>query len=117
MVGGMVLADDITEEIKASEALRASESNLRRITDNMLDLVSELDVQGNLVYASPSHYKVLGYSAETMANIKIHNFVHPDDLQGVLYALKNILDTGVASSSQHRCQHAEGHYIWTETVG
>lgn len=117
VVGGMVLADDITENIKASEALRESESNLRRITDNMLDLVSELDVRGNLVFASPSHYKVLGYAAEAMANIKISDFVHPDDLSGVLYALKNILDTGAVGTSQHRCKHAEGHYIWTETVG
>ena len=117
VVGGMVLADDITEDIKASEALRASESNLRRITDNMLDLVSELDVQGNLVYASPSHYKVLGYPMETMMTLNLRDFVHPDDLPGVLYALKNVLDKGEANTSQHRCQHAAGHYIWTETVG
>lgn len=117
VVGGMVLADDITEDIKASEALRVSENNLRRITDNMLDLVSELDTSGNLVYASPSHYKVLGYTAETMSRINLRDFVHPDDLPGVLYCLKNVLETGEASTSQHRCQHAAGHYIWTETVG
>lgn len=117
VVGGMVLADDITEDIKASDLLRASESNLRRITDNMSDLVSELDVQGNLIFASPSHYKMLGYTAETMSKINIRDFVHPEDLPAVQYALKIILDTGEANISHHRCQHAAGHYIWTETVG
>ncbi len=117
IVGGMVLADDITEDIKAREALRESESNLRRITDNMLDLVSELDAKGNLVYVSPSHFKVLGYPIEVMKKMMFVDFVHPDDMRSIARALKNALITGAPATSHHRCQHAEGHYIWTETLG
>jgi diguanylate cyclase (GGDEF)-like protein/PAS domain S-box-containing protein len=117
IVGGMVLADDITDDIKATEALRESECNLRRITDNMSDLVSELDRHGNVVFASPSHYKVLGYTGERMMTIKLSDFVHPEDLSGVLDTLKNDMDRVKAGISRHRCQHADGHYIWIETVG
>lgn len=117
IVGGMVLADDITEDIKAREALRESESNLRRITDNMLDLVSELDAGGNLVYVSPSHFKVLGYPIEVMKNMMFVDFVHPDDIAGITRSLKKALVTGKPATSHHRCRHAEGHYVWTETLG
>ena len=117
IVGGMVLADDITEDIRAREALRISESNLRRITDNMLDLVSELDANGNLVYVSPSHFKVLGYPVEVMKKMMFVDFVHPDDMRGIRRILKNVMVTGAPATSQHRCRHAEGHYIWTETLG
>ena len=117
IVGGLVLADDITEDIKAREALRVSESNLRRITDNVLDLVSELDASGNLVYVSPSHFKVLGYPVEVMKKMMFIDFVHPDDMRGIRHALKNMLITGEPATRHLRCRHAEGHYIWTETLG
>lgn len=117
IIGGMVLADDITDTLAAADALRESERNLRRITDNMSDLVSELDLGGNVIFASPSHLKVLGYSEERMMNIKLKEFVHPDDLAQVISLLKHSLQTGERGVSQHRCQHQDGYYVWTETVG
>lgn len=117
IVGGMVLADDITEDIKGQEALRDSERNLRRITDNMLDLISELDTNGRLIYSSPSHLSVLGYTHEKMKNIKLRDFVHPDDLPNTLKALKLGIQTGKAGRIEQRCKHANGYYVWTETVG
>lgn len=117
IVGGMVLAEDITEEFKALEALRISEHNLRRITDNMLDFISELDDQGKIVYASPSHMTVMGYSPDTIMGMQFSEFIHPDDLKESLRYLKTIRQTGEAATRQHRCRHARGHYVWTETVG
>ncbi len=100
-----------------SDALRESKRNLRRITDNMSDLVSELDCHGNVVFASPSHFKVLGYTNDRMMTIKLPDFVHPDDLPQVLGTLKQCLQTGEAGLTHHRTQHEDGHYVWTETVG
>ena len=83
----------------------------------MLDLVSELDASGNLVYVSPSHFKVLGYPVEVMKKMMFIDFVHPDDMRGIRHALKNMLITGEPATRHLRCRHAEGHYIWTETLG
>jgi len=117
VVGGMVLAEDITEEIKAIQALRDSENNLRRITDNMLDFIDELDEEGRIVYASPSHLTVMGYWPETIMGMQFRQLLHPDDLRDSMHALKSIKQTGEARVSQHRCRHADGHYVWIETVG
>ncbi|NLV23071.1 MAG: diguanylate cyclase [Syntrophomonadaceae bacterium] len=103
--------------VKSSDSLRESEYNLRRITDNMSDLVSELDCHGNVIFASPSHYKVLGYTEERMMTIKLSDFVHPEDIPSVISALKKSLQTGKAGISHHRCRHNDGHYVWIETVG
>lgn len=117
IVGAMVLADDITEYLKVHEALYENEKNMRRIADNMLDLVSELDAKGNIVYVSPSHFKVLGYPVDVMMKMTFVDFVHPDDLPLALNKLKEIMITGKPAISQHRCLHADGYYIWTETLG
>jgi len=112
----MVAAVEILRD-NSSDALRESERNLRRITDNMSDLVSELDCDGNVVFASPSHLKVLGYSDEKMMTIKLSDFVHPDEYRYVISTLKTCLETGEAGITHHRCRHEDGHYVWVETVG
>jgi diguanylate cyclase (GGDEF)-like protein/PAS domain S-box-containing protein len=100
-----------------SDALKESERNLRRITDNMSDLVSELDRNGNVVFASPSHLKVLGYTNERMMAIKLSEIVHPDEYRYVIDSLRTSLKTGKQGITHHRCRHEDGHYVWVETVG
>ncbi|MGE5381513.1 MAG: PAS domain S-box protein [Methylocystaceae bacterium] len=117
IIGGMVLADDITEDIKSSEALRASEQNLRRITNNMLDLIAEIDMEGHLIYCSPSHFKLLGYSEDEMRSIKFRELVHPQDLDGVLEANLRFMSNGQPFVNEQRCRRADGSYVWTETLG
>ena len=99
------------------DVIKESERNLRRITDNMSDLVSELDCHGNVIFASPSHFRVLGYDDERMMGIKLADFVHPADYPMVISALKECIITGEAGITHHRCRHNDGHLIWIETVG
>jgi diguanylate cyclase (GGDEF)-like protein/PAS domain S-box-containing protein len=114
--GHVIAALEILRD-KNSDAVIESKRNLRRITDNMSDLVSELDCHGNVVFASPSHYKVLGYTDQRMMTITLADLVHCEDLPQVTDALKKSLQTGRTGITHHRCRHRDGHYVWTETVG
>jgi PAS domain-containing protein len=42
-------------------ALRKSDDRLRRITDNMVDLVIQVDLEAMIEFVSPSVKKMLGY--------------------------------------------------------
>ncbi|MGE5455280.1 MAG: PAS domain S-box protein, partial [Methylocystaceae bacterium] len=117
IIGGMVLADDITSDIKSSEKLRASEENLRRVTDHMLDLIAEIDLKGNLIYISPSHQKLLGYTDGQMREMRFKQLVHPHDLARVLARRGKVLATSQPFTSEQRLRRAEGSYVWTETLG
>ncbi|MGE5449981.1 MAG: diguanylate cyclase domain-containing protein, partial [Methanomassiliicoccales archaeon] len=117
IIGGMVLADDITSDIKSSEKLRASEENLRRVTDHMLDLIAEIDLKGNLIYISPSHHKLLGYTDDQMREMRFKQLVHPHDLARVLARRGKVLATSQPFTSEQRLRRAEGSYVWTETLG
>ncbi len=83
-VAGVVInASEITERKRAEEALRQSEERLRRITDNMMDMVSQVNAEGIFEYIGPSHHNILGYENSEMLGHSIFEFLHPDDLERI----------------------------------
>ncbi|MBI5879991.1 MAG: PAS domain S-box protein [Chloroflexi bacterium] len=117
-LGVVTTCQDISERKLAEEAVRVSETRLRRITDNMLDVISEVDLSGIIQYASPSHQWVLGYDAGGMIGQVIIERVHPDDAPDaratLLHAPASLSAPGPVV---FRYRHADGHYVWMECLG
>ncbi len=108
---------DITERKRAEEALQASEEQLRLITENMLDMVVRTDFQGNILYASPSHKTVLGYEPASLLGMSIYNYMHPEDRDRVENAALAIIQAETPGKQEYRYRHADGHYLWLESIG
>ncbi|HTP09832.1 MAG TPA: PAS domain S-box protein [Anaerolineae bacterium] len=101
---------EITEQ-----ALRHSEERLQRIIDNSLDLISEIDAQGILRFASPSYLAVLGYEPERLVGRSLTEYIHPDDAALVQFSAEQVRQEGYASSRlEFRVRHSAGHYLWLE---
>jgi len=108
---------DITDRKRAEEALRKSEELLRLITDNMSDMIRVADLKGVNLFTSPSHFKGLGYKPEERVGKSAFDIVHPDDLEKVIKAFSEGLAANRPVSLEYRVRHADGHYVWLETVG
>lgn len=106
-----------SEQAQAEERLRASEARLRQITDNMLDVVSVVDLAGNHSYISPSVQRVLGYDPARILGANIYDLVHPDDLPRVLEMVQRALETHSGARMELRYKHAAGHFVWLESMG
>ena len=102
---------------QAEQALRASEARLRQITDNMLDVVSVVDMAGTHSYVSPSIQRVLGYDPESVIGVSVYDLVHPDDLARVLGTIQKAIETRSGARMELRYRHAGGHYVWLESMG
>lgn len=117
----VVLAAEYIRDIshrKAAEAmLRESEQQMRRITDNMLDIVSEADHEGIFRYLSPSHRAVLGFDPETLIGTCLYELMHPEDLERMRELFQVTLPQLQSVRAEFRYRHADGHYLWLETVG
>ncbi len=61
--GVAIAYTDITERRRAEDALRASEARYRMLADNVHDAVWVRNLQGDLVYASPSIARLWGYTS------------------------------------------------------
>ena len=54
--------------------------NLKRLTDNMTDMVAEIDLNGKYLYASPSYFPILGYNVDVPEQTaSAFSLIHPDD--------------------------------------
>ncbi|MEG9295803.1 EAL domain-containing protein [Mangrovibacillus sp. Mu-81] len=107
---------DMTEQKKVEEALRESEQKYKLIAENMSDLISVIDVEGNLLYASPSHESVLGYRASKMPEmLNVFHYLHPEDQPYVFENLTYILAHKKPIQVEFRYGHANGEWMLLET--
>jgi PAS domain S-box-containing protein len=102
---------------KDREMLEKREKRLRLITENMLDMVSEVDANGRCLYVSPSHTRLLGYQRYEMLGNPFHHLVHPDDRDRVLNTVRESFKTRLPGKIEYRHRHADGSYLWVESVG
>ena len=90
---------------------------LRLVTDNMQDLVIRMDLEGVMLYASPSHKGVLGYEPDRLLGKPIYRFMHPDDIERVRDFTQKCFQTRTPGKQECRYRHADGHYLWLESSG
>ncbi len=117
VVGYLATQRDVTARRRAEAALSASQARLQLISDNVLDLVAQITPDGTFLYASPSYHTVLGYDSAALVGQSALALIHPDDLPHVLSVLQATLQSGTNGRVEFRYRHADGHYVWLETVG
>ncbi|KAB8145520.1 PAS domain S-box protein [Chloroflexia bacterium SDU3-3] len=71
----------VAERIRAETAIRASEERYRLIADHTADLITLLDAQGRMIYASPSYHSMLGHHPPALLGQSIYALLHPDDAE------------------------------------
>jgi diguanylate cyclase (GGDEF)-like protein/PAS domain S-box-containing protein len=107
---------DVIEQKKTEEALRESEHKYRLIAENMSDLISIIDTEGNLLYASPSHESVLGYdNSQPVNGLNVFDFLHPEDQSVVFENLKYLLEHKKPMQIEFRYGHESGDWLLLET--
>src|SRR5574343_47274 len=107
---------DITELVEAEQKLKNSEEKYRLISENIQDVISILDLEGNISYVSPSSIRITGYSYETLIHNNIFKVIHPDDVKRVFKFLKNTLNRKESESIVFRFIKANGEVMWMETL-
>jgi len=93
---------------------------LRSVLENSSEIVTIVDSDGTLRYASPAFNRVLGYdSEESIGKMNVLDHVHPEDLPHVLEEMEKALSEGGITTNQveYRFRHKDGSWRWMESVG
>ena len=109
----ITLTSDITESEWAEGALQEQVELYRLLTDNANDLIYLLDIDGRIVYASPSIHRHCGVDASEIVGTFVFAKVHSDDLSTTQTAWANVL-AGEGVMMYLRIQHAGSIWRWIE---
>ena len=99
----------VIERRRAEEALHASEEHFRSLIENALDIITVVDEQGTIHYASPSMERVLGYSPRDRIGTNMFGLLHPEDREIVIRKLFDCFDRpGTTQFFESRYRHNDG---------
>ncbi|MDD1719450.1 MAG: PAS domain S-box protein, partial [Methanoregulaceae archaeon] len=106
---------DITDRLKAEEALHDSEKNYRLLVEVNRDIIYSLSPDGTILFISPQTMNQLGYRADELVGHNFHEFIHPGDSEILSRHMQEHFNTGAPfSSDQFRVLRKDGTYRWYE---
>jgi PAS domain S-box-containing protein len=117
-IGALVgLAEDVTQEVMAHDALERSEAKYRLIAEQASDIIHHIGPDAHILYVSPSVETVLGYPVEEVDQFpKIMKWVHPDDVKRLVAGFEVFMRERDLLRMDYRLKHRKGHYLWLETT-
>ena len=122
ITGILGVTREVTERIKAEEALHDSQARYRLLAENAVDVIWTLDMKGRLTYVNPSITRLLGYTVDEMMATKLSKFFTPASAEIARKLVKWEMAAGVEGSQDSSRTvvlehvHKDGSTIWTEVV-
>ncbi len=113
----LMVIEDVTQTKAIAQNLIQNEHRLRLITDNMIDTVTQVNKLGKILYASPSHWNLMGYTQEYLIGKSLIDFIHPEDQKKAVERMQRRLSGGESFVSEIRIKRKDGAYIWLESMG
>ncbi len=109
---------DVTDHVRAREALAEREQRFRSLIENSDDKIAVLESDGRIAYESPAAQRLLGWTKEEMVGRNALEFVHPADHRAVQHQMARALQSpGKLHRVEHRMLHRDGSWLTFETVG
>lgn len=103
---------------QAQEQLRQSEEHFRTLIENSLDIITVLNQDGTIRYASPSVKRVLGYAPKELLRKNAFELVHPDDVSDLRTIFLHVIQNpGFVGFAEFRFRRKEGSWCVLESIG
>lgn len=109
----VVVFRDITEEYNVSQQLRVNEQRLTLITENIMDLIFTVNIDGIITYINSAVTNILGYTSEEIIGTNYLDILDITDERSVSL----MLDEGEKNLvTEHRVRRKDGKIIIVESV-
>ncbi|MEX0680342.1 MAG: response regulator [Balneolales bacterium] len=103
---------------KIEKRARNNENRFRTLIQNSSDIITVLNPDAVITYASTSVKRLLGYEPEELVGENVFHYIHKDDLKKVRESFRKIVEEGfVELTVEYRFKHKDGHWLYLESVG
>ncbi len=106
--------EDITGRKQMEESLAAKTAELERFFTVSLDLLAIADTEGRFQRLNAAWEQILGYPIADLEGRPFLDFVHPDDVDATLEAMKALGEQKKVINFVNRYRAADGSYRWIE---
>jgi PAS domain S-box-containing protein len=94
------------------------EEDSQALLDNVVDVVTVLDIKGTITYESPSVKRALGYEQPELIGRNAFSLIHPLDVPRVLPVfMLGVATPGSPLAAKFRFRHADGSWAYLESLG
>jgi len=111
IVGAVIVNEDVTDRVRAEEALRRSEDELRLVIDTIPVMAWTLRPDGVVDFLNRRWIEYSGLSLEQYVADPT-GLIHPEDVTRVLERWRVQLGIGEAYDDEMRLRRADGEYRW-----
>jgi len=94
--GAVSIVRDVTQQVRAEQALRISEEHYRLLADNTLDMIWKMNMDFEFTYVNPAVVQLMGHTQEEFIGTCLRD--HCD--KGVYRELMSIIETAIAMGTQ-----------------
>src|SRR5262249_36134759 len=102
---------------EAREAQRRSEQHFRSLIENAVDIITVLDREGRVRYASPSVKRALGYAPDALIGRPLAELVQPEDAAAFASSFAAATaGAGNTAAADFRIGHQEGGWRLVEAT-
>lgn len=116
MLAGFTL--DITDRVRAEQALRESEHRFRILFEHAGVGVAQIDsMTGQFIQVNQKYCDIVGYSREEMLRINFQTITHPDDLQADLDMMEHLKNGEISEFTlEKRYFRQDGMIVWVNLI-
>jgi two-component system, cell cycle sensor histidine kinase and response regulator CckA len=112
------VARDVTDRKLAQIELQRREEHFRCLIEQASDIITVVNNQGCIRFQSPAVRHILGFEPAEVQGASAFDFIHPEDVPGVVAALKGAIESpGTTVSAEYRARHRDGRWRTLQTVG
>ena len=104
------------EKFRLEREQRKTETLLRNIDANSLDMICSVSEDGRFIHVSAASETILGYRPDELIDKYLHEYVHPEDMQKTKLASERIMQGQNSTNFENRYIRKDGsivHLSWS----
>ncbi len=110
--GILVLATDLTAQVRARQIVEESEQQFRQLADSIIQMVWVTDANGMHEYYNKRWYDFTGSTYEDTKGEGWNQMFHADDRDKAWESWRHSLQTGEPYEIEYRLKNHNGEYVW-----
>jgi PAS domain S-box-containing protein len=112
VTGIFVSGYDVTEQVRAEDALRRSEERLRGIFMQATGGIAQVDVTGRFTLVNKRYCEIVGYSEDELLTMSMQEITHAEDRPENVTLFKRLIEAGESFIIEKRYVRKDGTDVW-----